>query len=182
MIVLLLLQLLLSLIALSLDTRLSLRTRAMASRLLRRLRQGSRIWSKNPMQCQPVCLVYHIFMLSSYSSNGQPAGYNQSSYSQPAAYSQQQAGYQAQQAGYGQQQAGYQQPAQAQQAPPAYPPQAAGSYGQPSANQYGQQSGPPSYNQSNHYSKCLTVVYKYIYSATVNQHKRNINATVGHFE
>lgn len=88
----------------------------------------------------------------SYNANSQPASYSQNSYSQPAAYGQQQPGYQAQQASYGQQQ-GYQQQGQQQQAPPAYPPQAASSYGQPPANQYSQQGGPPSYNQSNHYSK-----------------------------
>ena len=95
-----------------------------------------------------ICLALSL----SYNANGQPASYSQSSYTTPAGYGQQQAGYQAQQASYSQQ-PGYQQQTQQQsQAPPAYPPQAAGSYGQPPASQYGQQGGPPSYNQSNHYS------------------------------
>lgn len=113
------------------------------------------------------CFVLFFCSVSiSYNANSQPASYNQNSYSQPASYGQQQPGYQAQQAGYGQQQ-GYQQQSQQQpQAPPAYPPQTAGSYGQPPSNQFSQQGGPPSYNQSNHYSKTYCspwVIYCFVF-------------------
>lgn len=103
--------------------------------------------------CMTFISICFALSLISYNANSQPASYNQSSYSQPAAYGQQQQGYQSQQAGYGQQQGYPQQSQQQQPAPPAYPPQAAGSYGQPPSNQYNQQGGPPNYNQSNHYSK-----------------------------
>lgn len=100
----------------------------------------------------------------SYNANSQPSSYNQNSYSQPAAYGQQQQGYQAQQASYGQQQ-GYQQQGQQQQAPPAYPPQSAGSYGQPPSNQFSQQGGPPNYSQSNHYSKTFFCGHSFFFSS-----------------
>lgn len=157
---LLLLQLPPSLMALSQDTRLSLPTLVMANRLLPLPLRGMNISSDNKItrEFQKNMLIGLLtfclcFVSISYNANSQPATYNQSSYSQPAAYGQQQPGYQGQQAGYSQQQ-GYQQQTQPQQqAPPAYPPQAGGSYGQPPANQYSQQGGPPSYSQSGHYSK-----------------------------
>lgn len=154
----LLLQLPPSLMALSQGILPSLPTLDMASRLLQLHHRGKYPLVMNQMKSEfdnntslftdCVCPALSL----SYNANSQPASYSQSSYSQPAAYGQQQPGYQAQQASYGQQQ-GYQQQGQQQQAPPAYPPQAASSYGQPPANQYNQQGGPPSYNQSNHYSK-----------------------------
>lgn len=157
-----LLQLLPNPMVLSQDILPSQRTLAMANRLPPLPHRGT---CTPPLDRKVVTLtvigtLLHVFFFSplvsiSYNANSQPSSYNQSNYSQPAAYGQQQQGYQAQQAGgYGQQQ-GYQQQGQQQQqqAPPAYPPQSAGSYGQPPSSQFSQQGGPPNYSQSNHYSK-----------------------------
>lgn len=147
-----------SLTALSQDILLSLPTLGMASRLLPLHHRGTYPSARSHIsEFHKDMLIISFNALSlltiSYNASSQPASYSQSTYSQPAAYGQQQSGFQAQQASYGQQPGYQQQTQQQQQAPPAYPPQASGSYGQPPASQYSQQGGPPSYNQSNHYSK-----------------------------